>query len=189
MSSLLYTTKIAATEYHPVPDALDYHDVLTILHDHSTLAHLFWPRLVTTITKEPQPGMTEWRVSSSDSRNKATMTSTATGVACEEEMPLGLWMTVKYSIVESGAETKNDDADSHHLLPGLYLEVGRSVSVPRPLSPLTSIKDDPITKTQNLLSFLDDLGRNGKDLEAASAGLQGSATDPDPDATDKSKTD
>lgn len=107
-------------------------------------------------------------------------------VVVEEEMPLGLRMTLVYRVSDEppqgisaeegdGLLALADSQPSTSLSPsgsriGLYLEVERSVMAPRPLSMLVKTTEGPVVKTKNLLFVLDELG-NGRDLDAVLCAL------------------
>ncbi|RYP27601.1 hypothetical protein DL767_007606 [Monosporascus sp. MG133] len=198
MTSFLYSTKTAKKEYYPIPDTLNLQDVLAILRDHSILSNVFWPRSAREIPEEKRtgPSTTEFSIGSSAARGRATMTTKADGIVYEEEMPLGLKMTVVYRVTDCppGTWSKDSDASSDALLSlsesRLCLEEERSVAAPRPLSMLVNLKDGPIVKTQNLVRVLNEFGRNGKDLVSALASLQVSTADhSDTDELEKPKAD
>ncbi|RYO89738.1 hypothetical protein DL764_008541 [Monosporascus ibericus] len=198
MTSFLYSTKTAKKEYYHIPDALNLQDVLVILRDHSTLSNVFWPRSTMEIPEEKctGPSTTEFRIGSSAARSRAIMTTKADGIVYEEDMPLGLKVTVVYRVANCppGTWSNDSDASSDRLLSlsesRLCLEEERSVVGPRPLLILTNLKEGPIVKTRNLMWVLDEFARNGKDLVSALGSLQLSTADPnDADELEKPKAD
>ncbi|KAL4809156.1 hypothetical protein BDV18DRAFT_158087 [Aspergillus unguis] len=90
----------------------------------------------------------------------------------KEDIPLGLEVSVIYrvstrdEILERDNST-NEDSLAETSVSDLYLEVERSVQAPRPLSFLVKMKDGPVLKTRNLLFVLEEMGRNGGDVEGA----------------------
>lgn len=94
-------------------------------------------------------------------------------------MLLGIKMTLVYRLCDCPAEIEavNSNQLLSGLSSGLYLEVERSVLVPRPLSFLVKVEDRLILETRNLLRVLEELRRNGRDLEAALGWLSGRTAD------------
>ncbi|KAL3475150.1 hypothetical protein BJX99DRAFT_230087 [Aspergillus californicus] len=87
-----------------MPEALNLQDVLMLLHNHSALSNILWPRSTfdTSEEKRTGPNTTEFRIGSTTSiaKSKATMTTRAEGVAYEEELPLGLSATIVYRVAD-----------------------------------------------------------------------------------------
>ncbi|EHA22331.1 hypothetical protein ASPNIDRAFT_45100 [Aspergillus niger ATCC 1015] len=201
MNSFFYSTKHAKTSYYHIPSTVNLDDVQQILHNHSTLANIFWPQTVNDpgnliFENQTGPSTTEIQIGPASGSNpgpsatkcKARMIShhEAREVVVEEEMPLGLRMTLVYRVSDEppqgisaeegdGLLALADSQPSTSLSPsgsriGLYLEVERSVMAPRPLSMLVKTTEGPIVKTKNLLFVLDELG-NGRDLDAVLGAL------------------
>ncbi|OJJ68640.1 hypothetical protein ASPBRDRAFT_308365 [Aspergillus brasiliensis CBS 101740] len=219
MNSFFYSTKHAKTSYYHIPSTLNLEDVQQVFHNHSTLAGIFWPQPTNDpenliFENQTGPSTTEIQIgptlgSGSATKCKASLTShhEAREVVVIEEMPLGLRMTLAYRVSDEppqgisaeegdGLLALADSQPSTSLSPsgsrvGLYLEVERSVSAPRPLSMLVKTTEGPIVKTKNLLFVLDELGRNGKDLDAALAALTGleESDDEGEDVLEKYKAD
>ncbi|GKZ23510.1 hypothetical protein AbraIFM66951_007610 [Aspergillus brasiliensis] len=219
MNSFFYSTKHAKTSYYHIPSTLNLEDVQQVFHNHSTLAGIFWPQPTNDpenliFENQTGPSTTEIQIgptlgSGSATKCKASLTShhEAREVVVIEEMPLGLRMTLVYRVSDEppqGISAEEGDgllalADSQPSTSlsgsgsrvGLYLEVERSVSAPRPLSMLVKTTEGPIVKTKNLLFVLDELGRNGKDLDAALAALTGlgESDDEGEDVLEKYKAD
>jgi hypothetical protein len=110
------------------------------------------------------------------------MSTIAEGIFYEEEMPLGLKMTIIYKVADVQDQDREKDtqvsARSTSLAESrLYVVQERSVAAPRPLSMLVNMKEGPIEKTRRLVWLLNELGRNGKDSAQALAGLRASAAD------------
>ncbi|RHZ65997.1 uncharacterized protein CDV56_109429 [Aspergillus thermomutatus] len=180
---VLYTRESARKEYYPIPEALNTIDVLDVLHNHTLLANTFWPWSETEVVLEKR-GTTELVISSSAASTRATMSTTAEGIVYEEEMPLGLKMTIVYRVADMQDQPREKDfpasagptslAESR-----LYVVEERSVAAPRPLSMLVKVKEGPIEKTPHLVWLLNELGRNGKNMTEALTGLRGLAGDLD----------
>lgn len=86
--TVLYSTQTAKKAYYPLPDALTQRDVLSFLHNHTALAHLFWPSLVTEVDeRRASPTSTIFRIGSAATKGKATITTAADEAVCEEELP------------------------------------------------------------------------------------------------------
>jgi hypothetical protein len=151
------------------------------LHNHNLLANTFWPLDAEVVEeKRTSQSTTEFVIRSSAGR--ATMSTIAEGIFYEEEMPLGLKMTIIYKVadVQDQDREKNTQvsARSTSLAESrLYVVQERSVAAPRPLSILVNVKEGPIEKTHRLVWLLTELGRNGKDSAQALAGLRASAAD------------
>ncbi|GCB24625.1 hypothetical protein AAWM_07510 [Aspergillus awamori] len=198
---VFYSTKHAKTSYYHIPSTVNLDDVQQILHNHSTLANIFWPQTVNDpgnliFENQTGPSTTEIQIGPASGSNpgpsatkcKARMIShhEAREVVVEEEMPLGLRMTLVYRVSDEppqgisaeegdGLLALADSQPSTSLSPsgsriGLYLEVERSVMAPRPLSMLVKTTEGPVVKTKNLLFVLDELG-NGRDLDAVLGAL------------------
>lgn len=188
MKLVFYSTKTARKEHYPVPEALDTQHVLGVLHDHSTLAQVFWPEVLRE--KHTDSHSTAFIIGPSSAITKATLTSQGDGVICSEGMPLGLQFTVTYRIVgpqnsqkESTCETEPVEAESTSSLLNstisptehrLCLEEERSVLALKPLSKIVNMSEGPIVKTQNLTMVLEELGWNEMDTASALAILKGS---------------
>ncbi|CAK42987.1 hypothetical protein M747DRAFT_351024 [Aspergillus niger ATCC 13496] len=201
MNSFFHSTKHAKTSYYHIPSTVNLDDVQQILHNHSTLANIFWPQTVNDpenliFENQTGPSTTEIQIGPASGSNpgpsatkcKARMIShhEAREVVVEEEMPLGLRMTLVYRVSDEppqgisaeegdGLLALADSQPSTSLSPsgsriGLYLEVERSVMAPRPLSMLVKTTEGPVVKTKNLLFVLDELG-NGRDLDAVLGAL------------------
>ncbi|PYH54844.1 uncharacterized protein BO96DRAFT_424449 [Aspergillus niger CBS 101883] len=201
MNSFSHSTKHAKTSYYHIPSTVNLDDVQQILHNHSTLANIFWPQTVNDpenliFENQTGPSTTEIQIGPASGSNpgpsatkcKARMIShhEAREVVVEEEMPLGLRMTLVYRVSDEppqgisaeegdGLPALADSQPSTSLSPsgsriGLYLEVERSVMAPRPLSMLVKTTEGPVVKTKNLLFVLDELG-NGRDLDAVLGAL------------------
>ncbi|RHZ49666.1 hypothetical protein CDV55_101478 [Aspergillus turcosus] len=178
MSSFLYSRKSAKTESYPIPEQLDATDVLNILHNHTLLADTLWPRSESAVVEEKRTSnsITEFVINSSAGRARVTMSTTTDGLFYEEEMPLGLKMAIYYRVAD--IQDQNAQASAHPTLSNeshLHLVEERSVVAPRPLSMLVKVKEGPIEKTRHLIWLLNELGRNGKNMAEALAGLRASA--------------
>ncbi|RLL93411.1 hypothetical protein CFD26_100911 [Aspergillus turcosus] len=174
----LYSRKSAEKEYYPVPEGLSPTDVLQILHNHTLLANTFWPRSESEVVEEKRTSnsITEFVINSSAGSARVTMSTTTDGLFYEEEMPLGLKMAIYYKVVN--IQDQNAQASAHPTLSNeshLHLVEERSVVAPRPLSMLVKVKEGPIEKTRHLIWLLNELGRNGKNMAEALAGLRASA--------------
>ncbi|ODM20525.1 hypothetical protein SI65_03578 [Aspergillus cristatus] len=192
MSSFFYSAKTAKKEHYPIPEALNTQHVLGVLHDHSVLVQVLWPRQVLE-EKRTDSSSTTFTIGPSDSTTKATLTSQGNGIVCTENMPLGLQFTVTYRIVtsqensrkENTGKTEPVEAESTFSLlnsttsptePRLHLEEERSVLAPKPLSKVLNMSEGPIVKTQNLVMVLEEVARNGMDIASALGSLKASTT-------------
>lgn len=185
--AVLYASKDAKKSYYSIPSMLCGQDVLKILLDHSHLASILWPAPRTgedqrngiSEKKQVAPHITEIRIgpTSGSGPGKASITSheEAREVVVQEDMPLGIKMTLVYRLCNRPVETEaaNSDPPLSGLSSGLYLEEQRSVLAPRPFSFLVKVEDRLILKTRNLLCVLEEFGRNGRDLGAALGFLSG----------------
>ncbi|OQD80297.1 hypothetical protein PENANT_c037G06849 [Penicillium antarcticum] len=195
MASFLYSTQTAKKAYFPLSDALTEQDVLSFLHHHAVLAHLFWPPPVTEVVgqRHTNPTSTLFSIGSAATKGTATITTAADETVYEEELPLGLRMTVAYRVIDTSARAHgNGDfefSDRLISLPEsrLCLEEERSVAAPWPLSLLVNLKEGPMPKTLNLVGALNELGRNGKDVGLTVASFPAPTADPDDDAYELEK--
>jgi hypothetical protein len=153
------------------------------LHNHTLVANTFWPS-DTEVVEEKRSSQctTEFVINASAGSARATMSTTAEGIFYEEEMPLGLKMTIIYKVADVQDQDRQKDTQVSARPTSLaesrvYLVEERSVAAPRPLSMLVNVKDGPIEKTRRLVWLLNELGRNGKDSAQALAGLRASAAD------------
>lgn len=123
---------------------------------------------ITEIRIGPTPGFVPG-LSTGGGKARITPHKEAKEVMVQEDMPLGIKMTLVYRLCDRPVEIEG--ADNDQLLPGLlpvlYSEVEKSVLAPRPLSLLVKAEDRLILQTRNLLGVLVELGRNGRDLGAA----------------------
>ncbi|KAF3019917.1 hypothetical protein E8E15_003704 [Penicillium rubens] len=182
--------------YYPLPDALSQQDVLSFLHNHTALAHLFWPQPVIGVDqRRTSPTSTIFSIGSATTKEKATITTAADETVCEEQLPFGLRMRVAYRVIDTSVGGNGNgvsESSNRLILPDsrLCLEEERSVTAPRPLSLLLNQKDGPISKTVSLVRALNEFGRNGKDVGLTLASLPAPTADPD-DAyeLEKSKAD
>lgn len=177
--AVLYSTKHAKKSYHPIPSTLDADDVLQIFQDHSSLAEIFWPPPhVISDGKHTTPNRTEYRIEcarssepgSAVSKSKASIISRKQEreVVLEESMPLGIELGIVHRMISDlppGSEALNSPSSTS--CSGLYLEVERSVTAPKPLSIIVQVTEGLVCKTKNIVWVLDEMGRNGKDLTAA----------------------
>ncbi|CAG7936501.1 unnamed protein product [Penicillium nalgiovense] len=168
--------------YYHLPDALIQEDVFSFLHNHTALAHLFWP-LAMKVDESTNPTSTIFNIGSA-AKEKATITSATDEVVCEEELPFGLRMRMVYRVINTsvgGYGNGVSGSSDRLILPEsrLCLEEERSVTAPRPLSLLLNLKDGPIPKTLNLLRALNEFARNGKDVDLTLAPLPAPTADPD----------
>lgn len=194
--TVLYSTQTAKKAYYPLPDALTQRDVLSFLHNHTALAHLFWPSLVTEVDeRRASPTSTIFRIGSAATKGKATITTAADEAVCEEELPFGLRMRVVYRVIDTSVGGNGNgvsESSDRLILPEsrLCLEEERSVTAPMPLSLLVNLKDGPVPKTLSLVQALNEFSRNGKDVGLTLASLPAPTADPD-DAyeLEKSKVD
>ncbi|KAJ9358776.1 hypothetical protein C8Q69DRAFT_527250 [Paecilomyces variotii] len=186
MSSFLYSTKSAKTEYYPIPEELNATDVLELLHNHTLLASTFWSRSESSEVveeKHTSHNTTEFEIKSSAGTARATMSTTNNGLFYEEEMPLGLKMAIYYRIADVQDQNweKDTQASARPILSdeSLCLVEERSVMAPRPLSMFVKVKEGPIEKSHHLVWLLNELGRNGKNMTEALTGLRASTADLD----------
>lgn len=180
-----YSTQTAKKAYYPLPDALSQQDVLSFLHNHTALAHVFWPQLVTGVDERRTcPTSTIISIGPAATKGKATIATMADEAVCEEELPFGLRMSVVYRVIDTsvgGYGNGVSESSDCLTLPEsrLCLEEERSVTAPRPLSLLLNQKDGPIPKTLSLVRALDEFGRNGKDVGLTLASLSAPTADRD----------
>lgn len=184
-----YSTKTAKKQHYPIPEALNTRYVLSILHDHSVLAQVFWPTKL--LEEKCIDSHSTFTIGPSNATTKATLTSQGDGVICSENMPLSLQCTVTYRLVapqeisqrETTKETEPVGGESTSSLlkstipliqHRLYLEEERSVLALKPLSKVINMSEGPIVKTQNLTMILEELSRNGMVMASALAILKGS---------------
>lgn len=129
---------------------------------------------------------------------KASICSQPNGVACTEDLPLGLKATHTYSVAsrdqlaeEQIAQSEKEEAGSESSLINfstvpldrqLYLVEEKSAIAWKPLASFVRVKDDKLAlKTENLLRMLECLGRTQKDTVSALAELNGMRTHVDAD--------
>ncbi|KAL4898886.1 hypothetical protein BDW74DRAFT_184247 [Aspergillus multicolor] len=177
MASYVYTIKTAEPALYALPSTLSASDTLAILHDHSTLARILYPSTpsLTHTIYESRLNPTETKLTITALEPRSTYTASLTsppdqnggGVVLTESMPLGLDMTISYSVTpyEKGS--------------GIHLREGRSVTVPKFLAFLVNFKKEVIPKTRNLLRFLEEFGPDGKDIQSALASLEAGEEDLD----------
>ncbi|CAG7938963.1 unnamed protein product, partial [Penicillium nalgiovense] len=128
--------------YYPLPDALIQEDFLSFLHNHTALAHFFWP-LATKVDESANPTSTIFNIGSA-AKEQATITSATDEAVCEEELPFGLRMRVVYRVIDTsvgGYGNRVSEYSDRLILPEsrLCLEEERSLTAPRPLSLLLKI--------------------------------------------------
>ncbi|KAJ5202262.1 hypothetical protein N7449_004341 [Penicillium cf. viridicatum] len=174
----------AKKAYYPLPDVLTQQDVLSFLHNHTALAHLFWSPLVTGVDeRRTSPTSTVFSIGSAATKGKATITTAADEAVCEEELPFGLRMRVIYRVIDTSVggygNGVSKSSDRLILESRLCLEEERCVTAPRPLSLLVNLKDGPIPKTLSLVRALNEFGRSGKDVGLTLAYLPAPTADPD----------
>ncbi|PWY73406.1 hypothetical protein BO83DRAFT_398825 [Aspergillus eucalypticola CBS 122712] len=195
--SVFYSTKYAKTSYYHIPSTLNLEDVQQILHNHSTLAHIFWPQLANDpenllFENQTGPSTTEIQIrpasgsgpGPSGTKCKASITShhEAREVVVAEEMPLGLRMTLVYRISDEppqGISAEEGDgllalADSQPStsLSGTGSRIGLYVQVERSVMaprPLSMLvkMTDGPIVKTKNLLFVLDELGNGKELDAA----------------------
>ncbi|GFN20356.1 homoserine O-acetyltransferase [Aspergillus tubingensis] len=197
MNSFFYSTKHAKTSYYHIPSTLNLEDVQQIFHNHSTLAHIFWPQLVNdpeNLLFENQigPSTTEIQIrpasgsgpGPSGTKCKASITShhEAREIVVAEEMPLGLRMTLVYRVSDEppqGISAEEGDgllalADSQPStsLSGTGSRIGMYLQVERSViapRPLSMLvkTTDGPIVKTKNLLFVLDELGNGKELDAA----------------------
>lgn len=94
-------------------------------------------------------------------------------MTCIEEMPLGFVVTVTYTVSRADADAMTSETDPSLLKLGtlsdskLYLEEERTMRALKPILGWIRYKDGPIVKTENLARFLEEISRNGNDMDSA----------------------
>ncbi|GLA57663.1 hypothetical protein AtubIFM55763_002155 [Aspergillus tubingensis] len=197
MNSFFYSTKHAKTSYYHIPSTLNLEDVQQIFHNHSTLAHIFWPQLANDpenllFENQTGPSTTEIQIrpasgsgpGPSGTKCKASITShhAAREIVVAEEMPLGLRMTLVYRVSDEppqGISAEEGDgllalADSQPStsLSGTGSRIGLYLQVERSVMaprPLSMLvkTTDGPIVKTKNLLFVLDELGNGKDLDAA----------------------
>lgn len=188
------STKEGGRNTYPLPDSLNYDDVLEILHNHSVLSQIFWPHSSARVRIQPGSvsSMSNFLIEKDRSEFKASLCSQPDGVTCTEELPLGLKVTTKYVIAgcdqiareQSVHDEKGGAVSTSNLLRSpitpldhqLYLVEQRFATAFKLLTPWIQMKQGTLTKTENLMEVLKKLGESQKDLISALSDLNGIAT-------------
>ncbi|KAF2137422.1 uncharacterized protein K452DRAFT_291664 [Aplosporella prunicola CBS 121167] len=188
MASFFSATKTAKPQSYPLARNVTLRTVLTILHDHALLARIFWPGepasalLHDENTSPYHEGdtSTSLTIGPPSTSSKVLLTTLRDGAKCTEELPLGITITVTYTVTTrdgDDAEEKSTNSTDDTLtgiaksgLDRVSLREERTVAAFRPVMPLVKCKDEVTVKTRNLLRVMEAVGK-GEDVEVAVEGL------------------
>lgn len=181
---VFYTSKTAQKAYYPLPNALGYEDVLSIIHNESLLRQIFWPESTNSNEGTLAPGLSSLVGGLLPSPQiKYSLSVRENGVICTEELPLGFMATITYTLSRKGkaGEGGIDESESGRFSHSetspfdsrLYLAEERTAGTPRLMAGFVKFGEGPIVKTRNLMGFLNELVRNGRDVAAALQSLHG----------------
>lgn len=158
--------------------------MLSILHNESLLRQIFWPESTNSDEGTTAPGLSSLvdGLGFPSSQIKYSLSVRENGVICTEELPLGFMATIAYTLSKGNKAGEGDiDSESGRFSHSesspfdsrLYLAEERTAGIPRLMAGFVKFGEGPIVKTRNLMGFLEDLVRNGRDVDAALQSLHG----------------